>query len=395
MVRTSFAALFLLIASTTVAQPLVLGEVRSAPMEKPANPDIAVPAMSIVKTDGGFIAAWSAGLAQSRITIARLDTTLRVIERTQRDVTPVSGAGYDAVFPDLVPTANGYLLACLERPRVAGMRDVPMAVVFSVSPSLDATPRLAVPATDGIVRAFPRDDGGLDVIASSTLYRVTPEGTLFVMSRFEMTAADATFAGGKPVVVSAQLVDNIFASPLPLSKLAMLSVSDTVDTILHADRALQLDVAAGGIGSDGTHLLVSWFIGTKLGGGAVYAARGESNSVRTTMSADFDVPLTIGTFGPRFVTSRPSIASDGERFLVVWRDRASRSKISGAIVTADGKSTALTIAESDAELNAPIAIAAGRGTFVVGYEIESDADHRILARRYVTLNPPHARPGGK
>jgi hypothetical protein len=101
----------------------------------------------------------------------------------------------------------------------------------------------------------------------------------------------------------------------------------------------------------------------------------------------FAPPLKLGPFpfgdaGP----TRPDIASDGERTVIVWRVRtaAENHDIVGAWLDRDGSVTPLTIATSAADERDPSVIAVGNGAFLVAYE-KIEAGQRRIAGRFVTL----------
>ena len=96
----------------------------------------------------------------------------------------------------------------------------------------------------------------------------------------------------------------------------------------------------------------------------------------------------IGRFGPEGGTTRPDIASDGERYVVVWRTALSDGThdIVGASIDRAGNIIPLSIATSTADERDPSVISLGDGTFLVAYEKLSDGQRQI-AGRFVTFDP--------
>jgi hypothetical protein len=96
----------------------------------------------------------------------------------------------------------------------------------------------------------------------------------------------------------------------------------------------------------------------------------------------------IGSFGPDSGPTRADIASDGERYVVVWRTQTSdRSHdIVGASIDRAGNIIPLSIATSTADERDPSVISMGDGTFLVAYEKVSDGQRRI-AGRFVIFDP--------
>ncbi|HYU23729.1 MAG TPA: hypothetical protein VEO74_00880, partial [Thermoanaerobaculia bacterium] len=84
---------------------------------------------------------------------------------------------------------------------------------------------------------------------------------------------------------------------------------------------------------------------------------------------------------------RPSIAWDGERFLIAW---PSGSDIVGATLMPDGRFQNFTLAAAPARN--PIVVGVMPGRFALAYEVQIDPEHRQLDFRYVDFKVFHRRP---
>jgi hypothetical protein len=139
------------------------------------------------------------------------------------------------------------------------------------------------------------------------------------------------------------------------------------------------------IRSDGHDVLASWFVGNEAKGGSVAAAH--LDPARFT---DFPrvIPAfqIIGNFGPDIGATRPDIASDGDRYVVVWRTGLPDGShdIVGASVDRSGRVIPLSIATSPDDERDPSVVAIGNGRFLVAYDKLSNGERRI-AGKFVTF----------
>jgi hypothetical protein len=135
------------------------------------------------------------------------------------------------------------------------------------------------------------------------------------------------------------------------------------------------------VGSDGHGVLFAWFRGSESSGGDVVAVRLERPSFPNFING-LDLPLSLGIFGPERGLTRPDVATDGQRYLVVWRtvSAAGDHDIVGASIDGSGKVTPMVIAASEADERDPSVIAVGGGTFLVAYETFSRGERRLGGR---------------
>ena len=89
-------------------------------------------------------------------------------------------------------------------------------------------------------------------------------------------------------------------------------------------------------------------------------------------------------------------AGDGEHWVTVWQTKNGHwdHDIAGAAVDAEGVMHPFTIGVPAVDEVRPVVIVAGKGLFVVAYEIEA-GDRRLIAGRYLSFLPPHPHAVGK
>jgi hypothetical protein len=145
--------------------------------------------------------------------------------------------------------------------------------------------------------------------------------------------------------------------------------------------------AAPAIGNNGRDVAVVWLLGEHQKGGYVVMSRVLPPSFTDFLIATNQFHI-IGAFGPEGGPTRADIASDGERYVVVWRTAMGDGThdIVGASVDRAGNVIPLTIANSIADERDPSVVSMGDGTFLVAYEKLSGGQRRI-AGRFVTFDP--------
>jgi len=398
MIRAA-AAVFVLLTGALANAQTVFPEVRSWSMETPAvTTTLPSPALSITPEAGGFVLAWSAGAAQSRVSVARLDGSLRVIDGQQRELPAYFGDGYDATDPQMIATTSGYAMTWLERKRSVDKQ--PDYVIFArLSPAFEmrSVMQLTPTSPDTRVRLFRGADDDAIVAVIPFVYTVHSDGgvvtnvpsadvddiaataqhTAWVTNKFKAT----TCPGGFP---------SLCYDPASFEARAYVD-SAVVDSVTIFTPPLPLPTAFSITGDD-SGLLVTW-IGSR---NEIFASRvpRTTRPDRETM----DHPLNLGTMSdtPPY-TSLSAAAFDGERWLVVWQQKGARAghDIVGSVI-GERPSQPFTIAATTENEQRPTVVAVASGVFLVGYEVvDADGLHRQLAGRYVSFLPLHPRAGGK
>jgi hypothetical protein len=92
-------------------------------------------AFAITRDSRSVVIAWASG-SPSRITVARVDESLRVIDGTLHELPAQSGPDYDAAYPQLTVADNTPALLWRERQRVSGKAPVQLFMA-RLSPELD------------------------------------------------------------------------------------------------------------------------------------------------------------------------------------------------------------------------------------------------------------------
>jgi hypothetical protein len=404
------ASLLLLQSLAAFAQPVMSDEVVSDPIPL-RNPllTIAVPAVSLAHDQVGVAMAWTMRNAAGvdRIYVTRLDAGGHV-RGSIREV-PRSWADYDSVsaaYPSLAPSAggSGFVLAWIELPLVpsattrravycrldAQMNPSAPAVVTELSDQNTPTPILARTAKEtwltvaGSVWQL-RRDGSLDARIVSGLLAsdmaATSDYPRLVSSRpvqsgFTCMAQAGCRVGGGPFNGYCYDRCRIPQFSYAVQLVALFSKSSEVTFTFGSDAqpAVQSD--------DGRGLMIAWFSGQQVSGGQVVAARLDALD-DITFHERLAHPDVLGFFGGDIGPTRPDIATDGERSLIVWRTRAASGdhNVVGASIDGAGRITPLVIADSAADERDPSVIATGADTFLVAYEkLEVNGERRIAGR---------------
>ena len=124
-----------------------------------------------------------------------------------------------------------------------------------------------------------------------------------------------------------------------------------------------------------------WMNGEQSTGGTVTAVH---LSARSFVNVDWELQneQDIGTFGPDVVATRPDIATDGERYVVVWSTKKLNGDrdIVGASIDREGHVTHLSIATTSADERDPSVLMTAPGNFLVAYEKLSGNERRLATR---------------
>ena len=141
------------------------------------------------------------------------------------------------------------------------------------------------------------------------------------------------------------------------------------------------NAAQPAVDSNGRDVLVAWFRGTQTAGGDVVAARAAAGD-GSGFAAAADVPTVLATYLGDGGETRPAIANDGQRYLVVWRSAKTPSDhdIAAATIDGDGRVTPFAIATSTVDERDPAILYIGGGTFLVAYDKGAPFERRIAVR---------------
>jgi hypothetical protein len=404
--RRALFALVLCHAVAASAQITVSDEVVSDPLRIRLAPlTVAAPAVSVAQDRAGIAVAWamansSASDAVDRVYVARLGANGQAGAVREMPLSAPSATTH-AAYPALAaaPDGSGFVLAWLEVDPFLPVRA--RAVYCRLDAALaPSTPTVLFPAVAPTSPPLVRTKGGTTWIAVvGGLWTLSKDGALSGPLG-SIAASDMTIGTDVPQLVGGHTVKStsytckagcaIGGGPfngfcpdtcrIPGENSYALDFLSLFTTTASTTFNFATD-AQPAIASDGRDVLLAWFSGTQTSGAHVVIARLNTgdflhfNEVATHPTELADLP-------PDFGETRPAIASDGDRYVVVWREARTPGNhdVVGVIVDSDGKVTPLSIATSAADERDPAILSLGGGTFLVAYEKSSGIERRIAGR---------------
>ncbi|MBK5258259.1 MAG: hypothetical protein JJE51_01580 [Thermoanaerobaculia bacterium] len=407
------AAIAFAVTAYPLAAAVVVGpEVRSGVLANRTSVHYAAPAVAMARDAHGIAIAWSMreALSEESIFIARLDEAGEVsgaIERLAR----YSSVDRVALYPSMAPApgGEGFVLAWVELEDLNSSRakgaisvvDASLRQISTHSVTLSTAPFGAESlVSHPVVKSDP--SGVTWVGINGRLWIIRGDGVPAKAGLDISPESDFAFPEGRPLFAERQRVAvERICPPTCKSSHAGLGPScscgilyryrSTFNFIWLETLSFKLDFAqeiesGPAVESDGRDTLIVWASNPSAQGGDVVAVRLDTTSF--ARFADLaQTPSILGTFGSDDRPVYPDIASDGERFVVVWRTKTSGGDhdIAGALVERNGTVTSFPIATSVADERDPTVIAAGPGQFLVAYETLSGGERRI-AGRFVSFN---------
>ncbi|MFP5246204.1 MAG: hypothetical protein ACLGH0_05875, partial [Thermoanaerobaculia bacterium] len=376
-------------------QPLVLlaallwttsTEIESEALRPRIREDVrlAAPAVALGRDERGTVFAWSMsnGAGADRIYVSRGGTAKEI---------PLSAPSehiMDAMYPALAPMNGRLLLVWIERSR---NDSIARYVYCELDAALNPLEIRTLPTrAEG-----PPAISGNWILAARYGWRIE-NGQYVDLVPLGEHFSDVAVANGAPRFVAGFTVQEKFtcksepnckAAGGPFNgycyehcriyensyRLRMATLIDDPVDVTH-EFASQARPAVEAIGDE---TLIVWFHGDQnQGGGTVLAQR---TSEQFTRHWPVSAPMRVlGSFGRDNGPTRPDIATDGERYFVVWRGRllGSDHDIVGAILERDGTITEIPIATSVADERDPSVVAAGDGRFIVSYEKLENGERR-------------------
>jgi hypothetical protein len=396
--RTPFlvVGVFLFSSLAAIAQPIVGPEVVSAPLAASNAPSrFTTAAVAMARDRAGVAIAWSMSAdGGERIFLTRLDGSAHATGVT-RTISSLD-AGVDAVAPSLAaaPDGNGFVMTWVEI--------APSGRIAAMYCRLDATLQPSEPLLLGL---FPRLDrapivrtnGSTWIAVSGLLLRVQPDGSLGETLNAGVSASDM-IAGDVPQLIGSEYrvgpeytcSARSICAPDHHSWEACPSTNGCrtyVQTYLlnffsSFPQSARFDVGndtVPAIETDGRGTLIVWMRGSATSGGSVVAARVDSPD---QFASAVQLPRVIGTFGADALPSTVDIASDGDRYLIVWRTKSAAGDhdVVAASLDRDGRVVNIPIASTSVGEGAPSVIALANGTFLVAYEKIGGGERRIAGR---------------
>ena len=412
--RRAVFALLVLCSAAAAAQVTISDEVVSDPLPLRRAPELfAASAVALAQDHAGTAVAWTApnGSGGDRLYVARLNAAGKVAGAVhQIPLVTNAGSTIHQIAPALAtaPGGDGFFIAWQEIDQLMPSRG--LALVARLDASLDSSaPHAAfnVPISTATPMLVGASGEAAWAAVNGWAFPLGPDGS-FVQPLTATLASDMTVADNRPQFVGGRSEKGsyrcaievpgcdpghgfvvcaescrIYSFTYSLDFTALYSTSQTKTFSFGNDA----QPAIAGTGSD---VLVAWLNGDGSSGGNVLAIRLGMNELARFGDAAGQ-PIVLGTFAPDFGPTRPSIATDGQRYLVAWRVRraAGNHDVVAAAVDRDGKITPLTIAASDADERDPAVLYVGGGSFLVGYEKTIGIERR-LAGRFVTFGRKHA-----
>jgi hypothetical protein len=402
--RLPVVALLLLHSLASSAQPFIGDEFPSDAL-RPANArlDAVSPAVAMAQDLHGVAIAWTMRNASgaNAVYVARLDADGRIVA----PATEVHGIGIEveAYWPSIaaLPGGTGFTLAWVEllrEPRTDLVRGFYCRLDANLQPSeqhvlaIGRTVTIKAPAIvrsgtstwmsfNGSVREL-RADGSLgpeldagapvsDMVADSDFPKVVTGQSI---ETGWICTGDPTCSLGGPFIGYCNEACRIYRYAYELHFVSLYTGSAVRTMAFNSDSRPAVE-------SDGRDVLVAWMNGEQTAGGTVTAVR-LSGASFVNVDWELQNDLDLGTFGPDVVATRPDIATDRERYVVVWSTKTSRGDhdIVGASVDRDGQVTPLSIATTEADERDPSVLMTAPGNFRVAYEKLGNGERRVATR---------------
>jgi hypothetical protein len=390
---------FLLFQAMNAFAQTIGTEIESGPLPSPNfASSFAAPSVLLAKDRTGVAIAWLMPDAiGDRISVVRLDATGHFTGQVQTIPTFSSEPVY-VVGPSIasVPHGDGFTLAWLEIVS-------PSAITRAVSCRLDrdlkpSTPSMLATITQRITApAIVRSGKTTWITAGTFAWQLRDDGTFSEPLNAGIAATDMTVATDVPQIAGLRHVTGPLTCPvacrLPRTFCTCAFTQTTTASLqfaslysISAAKDFDFDSdAAPAIRGDGRDVALVWFQGARAAGGSVMMSRLLPPSF-TDFQTSFNEAQRIGSFGPDAGPTRPDIATDGERYIAVWRTATGNGShdIVGASIDRAGNVIPLSIATSVADERDPSVVSLAEGSFLVAYEKFVDGERRI-AGRFVTF----------
>jgi hypothetical protein len=398
----------LLFQSVNAFGQTVSAEISSGPIPfTNVSSFLPTPAVAPAKDRTGVAIAWlMPGADGDRISVVRLDTTGHFTGQVQTIPIASSELVY-VISPSIAaaPRGDGFTLVWLEI--VSTSPPVTRAVYCRLDRDLrPSTPAVLLTIQKPITApAIVRSGKTTWISADASAWELRDDGSLDVTLNAGINATDMTVATDFPQIVGHdQLASSRFTcdrlpgcSPVPAGPFRgfcsdscrkfqytyLLRFTSLYSLSVAKEFAFDSD-AAPAVGNNGRDVAMVWFHGERGKDGFVAMSRVLPPSFTDFVAATNQFNI-IGSYGPDAGPTRPDIASDGERYIVVWRTAKGDGThdIVGASIDRAGNILPLSIATSSADERDPSVVSMGDGTFLVAYEKFSG--DRQIAGRFVTF----------
>lgn len=390
------------------AQPVISPEVASDPLPGRASvKSFAIPAIAMARDRKGLAIAWTAqgSDGQDQIAVVRLDGSAHFAGPVHMMPT-ASQTSVNSADPSIAvaPGGEGFVLVWIERPTNGSV-----VAYCRLDADLNPSAPVIVPSRNGFSLTSPpivRSGKTTWLTADTWVWQIREDGSLSGPLDGGIQGSDMAVTTDLPQLVSGitGTSDTFICREEPgckvgggpfrgycypncrnnwyfygLSFTAIYTASAATTSVFKTD-------TKPAIRSNGHDALMAWFLGTETNGGLMVAARLDPASF-TRFPQAADDHRVLGNLGPDVGAPRPDIASDDERYVVVWRTTSPNHDhdIAGASVDRGGNIIAFPVATSGDDERDPSVIALGSGTFLVAYEKFDSAGERRIAGRLVTF----------
>lgn len=399
--RNAAVVVFLFLVASAFGQPVISPEIESEALRlKRAQDSVAAPAVALAADRTGVVVAWTMmdGEENDRISVARLTAAGHVMGAIRE--LPLSsqvGSGIDAAFPAIAaaPSGTGFTIAWLELSRDGRVaRNAYARLDADLQPSDPET--LPVRATDA--PALSSTEGGTWIAAGGQVWQLDAAGTVIAQHAVGDGIGDMSVGPGGPLLAAASKVREKFtcrdeagctASGGPFNGYCFEHCRIYRDAyqlrLMALPRAGEVTYDFGSdarpaveAGKDG--LVAVWFHGAQNTGGEIVAVQLRPESIESWPAAA--APRILDTFGRDAGPTRPDIATDGERYVIVWRRRIAGGDhdVVGASLEPDGTVVTFSIATSTGDERDPAVLAVGKGKFLVGYEKVQNGERHVAGK---------------
>jgi len=405
MRRLILPVVVVLSCGAAIAQVFVGTERVSEPIAKSMRAASPAPAVAMARDRAGVAIAWSAAVdGVERIFVRRLETGAQAAGAIT--MLPASSSLLDAHSPSIAaaPNGDGFIVTWLE---TAPQKDATSAALYcrldsALRPSTANVLMLFLPA--GLPAPLVRSNDSTWIAAGPRLWHVRNDGVLDRMTDLPFAPASMTIAdtpqlvtvrddvvattrscvsdntckamggsafGGCPPFLGGFRVCDV---PIRANRLHFFAAGQPQEMTLQFDFRGSSDDAA--IASNGRDTLVASFAGAQNSGGDVIVSHVDATSFQP-----FSRRQVVGTIAPHDESTRPDVAADEQRCIIVWRDG---NDIAGAALDRDGRVTPLPIPSTASVERNPSVIALAKDLFVIAYE-KVDGDRRFIAWRIVSF----------
>ncbi len=333
-----------------------------------------------------------------RISVVRLDMTGHFTGQVQ-PIPAASAQPINVVAPSIAaaPAGDGFTLVWLESSAT------PYAAYCRLDRDLKpSTPvvllEMAQPVT---APAIVRSGKTTWISAGGFAWELGDDGSLSAPLNAGMTASDMTVATDFPQIVALGHFTRGFICPCggyrwtcycPLVPVTAATLQFTSLYSITASTIFDYETdAAPAVSSNGRDVAIVWFKGAHVKGGQVVMSQLLPPSFGEFPSA-VNQYRVLGSFLPEGGATRPDIASDGARYIVVWRTATfdGSHDIVGASIDRAGNIIPLSIATSAADEIDPSVVSLGDGNFLVAYEKLGPGERRIAGRLVTFESRSHA-----